>query len=199
MVAPGSVCNNAVGTVDAVGDGVFSPAVGDRVSTIPLFPLSRHPVYGRHVVIPASVKAAYFEYLNPQENAALRMQVATAYGALVIRAPIARGDEVLVIPTLRGVDKAAIELVFQVGGGGIGVIRSAAKAAAIRDAGAAHVIVTSEEDLVEQFIAKGLNCYGYSLYEVGTDAAALDPLRALVVKGVTAGAFKPGVGKVLPF
>lgn len=144
------MCNNAVGTVDAVGDGVFSPAVGDRVSTIPLFPMSRHPGYRRHVVVPASVTATYFESLTPQENASLRMQVATAYGALVIRAPVARGDEVLVILTMRGVDKAAIELVFQVGGGGIGVTRSAAKAAAIRDAGAAHVIVTSEVDLVEQ-------------------------------------------------
>ncbi|KAK1858840.1 hypothetical protein I4F81_001440 [Pyropia yezoensis] len=161
--------------------------------------MSRHPGYRRHVVVPASVTATYFESLTPQENASLRMQVATAYGALVIRAPVARGDEVLVILTMRGVDKAAIELVFQVGGGGIGVTRSAAKAAAIRDAGAAHVIVTSEVDLVEQFIAKGLNYYGYSLYEVGTDAAALDPLRAFVVKGVTAGAFKPRVGKVFPF
>ncbi|KAK1867852.1 hypothetical protein I4F81_010350 [Pyropia yezoensis] len=186
------------------------------------------------------------------ENAALWAQVATAYGALVIRAPVTQGDVVLVIPASGGVGKAAIELVVQAGGVAIGVTRSAAKAAAIRDDGAAHIIVTSEDDLVErvqaitggegvavvfdaltddalmadlvtvtrsggaivqfggiggspltlplvQFIAKGLKYYGYSLCEMCTDAAALDPLRAFVVKGVTAGAFKLRVGKVFPF
>lgn len=251
-VAPGSLGNNVVGTVDAVGDGVSSPAVGDRVSLIPLFPMSRHPVYGRHVVVPAVVTAPYFDSLTAEDIAALWMQVSTAYGALVVRAPIARGDVVLVIPASGGVGKAAIELVVQTGGVAIGVTRSAAKAAAIRDAGAAHVIVTSEEDLVERvqvitggkgveavfnaltgdevmadratvtrdggaivqyggigghaltlplvpFISKGLNFYRYTLYEMGTDAAMLDPLRAFVVKGVAAGAFKPRVGKVFQF
>lgn len=147
-VAPGSLGNNAVGVVDAVGPDVTTVSVGQRICLIPLFPMNKHAVYGRHVVVPAAVAAPYFDHLSVEENASLWMQVSTAYGGLVQRAAITADDTVLVIPASGGVGMAAIETVKAVGGVSIGVTRSSAKAAAIRAVGADHVIVTDEEDLV---------------------------------------------------
>ena len=147
-VLPSSLGNHAAGIVDAVGPDVTNVKVGDRIAVIPSFEMNRYGVYGQHAIVPAFAVAPYFESLSVEENAALWMQVTTAYGALVHYGNVSSGDTVLVVPASGGVGMAAIQTIKKAGGTSIGVTRSREKADMIRAFGADHVIVTNEEDLV---------------------------------------------------
>src|SRR5439155_5246001 len=50
---PSRLGYEAAGVVDAIGPGVSSVKIGDRVSTIPAFSLNAHGVYGESAVVPA--------------------------------------------------------------------------------------------------------------------------------------------------
>jgi NADPH:quinone reductase-like Zn-dependent oxidoreductase len=90
--------------------------------------------------------------LGPVEAAAVWMQYLTTYGALVDIARIAKGDAVLIPAASSSVGLAAIQLCNQVGAVPIASTRTSAKAAALREAGAAHVIATTEQDLVAEIM-----------------------------------------------
>src|SRR5271170_2854674 len=51
---PSLIGYEAAGTVDAVGASVTAFKVGDKVSTIPAFSMSKYGVYGEMAVVPAS-------------------------------------------------------------------------------------------------------------------------------------------------
>ncbi len=146
-VLPSSLGNHTVGVVDAVGSGVTNVKVGERISLIPSFYMNRYWVYGQHAIVPAFAAAPYFNSLSLEENAALWMQVTTAYGALVHYGNVSSDDTVLVIPASGGVGMAALQTIKKAGGTSIGTTRSREKAEMIRKFGADHVIATSEEDL----------------------------------------------------
>ena len=133
--------------VEALGPGVTGFAVGDAVSIVPPLSITRWGTYGEVANVPAEVTVKHPATLSWTEAAAVWMQYVTAYGALVEIAGLGRGDSVLITAASSSVGLAAIQIANRLGATSIAATRTAAKAAALRDAGAAHVIVTEEEDL----------------------------------------------------
>ena len=147
---PSKLGNNAVGTVEAVGSDVTKPKVGERVAIIPSFEMNEYGVYGEHAIVPAFSAAPYIESLSLIENAAIWIQIITAYGALIHYGKINSDDFVLLMPASGGVGQAAIQTVKKAGATSIATTRSREKADLLRKKGADHVIVTTEEDISER-------------------------------------------------
>ena len=147
---PARLGYEAAGTVAAIGEGVAGFAVGDAVSTIPAFSLNEHGVYGELVNVPATAVAKHPASLPWEVAAAVWMQYMTAYGALVDIAAARPGDFVLIPAASSSVGLAAIEIANLSGAVPIAVTRTNAKREALLKAGAQHVIVTAEQDLVAE-------------------------------------------------
>ena len=147
---PARLGYEAAGTVAAIGEGVSGFAVGDAVSTIPGFSLNEHGVYGELANVPATAVAKHPASLPWEVAAAVWMQYMTAYGALVDIAAARPGDFVLIPAASSSVGLAAIEIANLSGAIPIAVTRTNAKREALLKAGAQHVIVTAEQDLVAE-------------------------------------------------
>jgi NADPH:quinone reductase-like Zn-dependent oxidoreductase len=139
----------AAGTIEATGTGVDPSWIGKTVSTVPgTFKLNDHGVYGEVAVVPFQGVAEYPATLSYEQGASIWMQYLTAYGALIWLGKLAKGDFVVITAASSSVGLAAIEMVKVEGGISIAVTRTAAKKDELLKAGADHVIVTNEEDLV---------------------------------------------------
>ncbi|MGB1801310.1 MAG: zinc-dependent alcohol dehydrogenase family protein [Gammaproteobacteria bacterium] len=147
---PSKLGYEAAGIVDAVGPGVEGFQIGDRVSSIPAFSMSQYGVYGEAAILPVSAVAHYPDNLSAAEGAAIWMQYLTAYGALIHYGKMKKDDVVLVTAASSSVGLAAIQLAKATGALAIATTRGADKKQFILDAGADHVIVTDEENLVER-------------------------------------------------
>lgn len=150
---PSRLGYEAAGVIDAVGPNVTGLRIGDRVSTIPSFPMSQYGVYGESAIVPAYAAAHYPEKLSPIEGAAIWMQYMTAYGALIEYGDLKKDDTVLITAASSSVGLAAIQIVKATGGVAIATTRGADKKTFLLEAGADHVLVTDEEDLVERGMA----------------------------------------------
>ena len=150
---PSRLGYEAAGIIDAVGSDVSDFQVGDRVSTIPSFSMGQYGVYGESAVVPASAAAKYPASLSASEGAAIWMQYMTAFGALIEYGKLQKGDAVLIPAASSSVGLAAIQIVKAAGGIAIATTRGADKKTFLTEAGADHVIVTDEEDLVEKVMA----------------------------------------------
>ncbi|MDR4460293.1 MAG: zinc-dependent alcohol dehydrogenase family protein [Nitrospirales bacterium] len=150
---PSRLGYEAAGVIDAVGPDVTGFSIGNRVSTIPSFPMSQYGVYGESATVPAHAVAHYPENLSPIEGAAIWMQYMTAYGAIIEYGDLKKGDTVLITAASSSVGLAAIQIVRATGGVAIATTRGADKKAFLLEAGADHVIVTDEENLVERGMA----------------------------------------------
>jgi NADPH:quinone reductase-like Zn-dependent oxidoreductase len=138
----------AAGIVETLGAGVEGFAPGDVVSVIPPLLMPRWPAYGELATFPAELVVKHPSSLSIEEAAASWMQYVTAYGALVDVAKLAKGEFVVITAASSSVGLAAIQIANRIGAVPIATTRTQAKRQAILDAGAAHVIVTDEEDLV---------------------------------------------------
>ena len=150
---PSRLGYEAAGVIDAVGPDVTGFRIGDRISTIPSFPMSQYGVYGESAIVPAYAAAHYPEKLSPIEGAAIWMQYMTAFGALIEFGGLKKDDTVLITAASSSVGLAAIQIVKAAGGVAIATTRGADKKAFLLKAGADHVIVTDEESLVERGMA----------------------------------------------
>lgn len=137
------------GVVDAVGAGVDGFAVGDAVLITAVPEMDLNGTYAEYVTVPATTVVARPAGLDAVGAAALWVAYSTAYGALVEKAAMRPGDHVLINAASSTVGLAAIQVANQVGAVPIAVTRRAAKRDALLAAGAAHVVVTDEEDVVE--------------------------------------------------
>ncbi len=147
---PARLGYEASGTVEAVGEGVEGFQVGDAVSTIPGFMMNDYGVYGEIALAPASAVAQRPSSLSWEEAAAIWMQYATAYGALVDIGKLKKRDTVLIPAASSSVGLAAIQITNLIGAKPIALTRTSEKRQALLDAGAAHVIATEEQDLVAE-------------------------------------------------
>ncbi|MFZ1747792.1 MAG: zinc-dependent alcohol dehydrogenase family protein [Nitrospirales bacterium] len=150
---PSRLGYEAAGVIDAVGADVTDFRIGDRVSTIPSFSMSQYGVYGESAIVPAYAAAKYPDKLSAIEGAAIWMQYMTAFGALIEYGDLKKDDTVLITAASSSVGLAAIQIVKAAGGVAIATTRGADKKAFLLEAGADHVIVTDEEDLVERGMA----------------------------------------------
>ena len=147
---PARLGYEAAGTVEALGQGVQGFKVGDAVSTIPAFSLNQYGVYGDTATVPASAVVKHPPSLSWAEAAAIWMQYATAYGALIDIAGLKAGDTLLIPAASSSVGIAAIQIARMVGAMPVALTRRSNKRNALLEVGAAHVIATEEQDLVAE-------------------------------------------------
>ena len=149
---PARVGYEAAGTVAAIGEGVQGFKVGDAVSTIPAFSLNQYGVYGDLVNVPAHAVAHHPASLSWEQAASIWMQYLTAYGALIEIAGLKAGEAVVIPAASSSVGLASIQIANRVGANPIALTRGSSKRQVLLDAGAAHVIATDEQDLVEEIL-----------------------------------------------
>lgn len=171
---PARIGYEAAGVVKAIGSGVAGFSVGEPVCIIPEFSMNRYGVYGEEAIVPASAVVKRPEGVSSVEAAAIWMAYLTAYGALVDICQLGHGDPVLITAASSSVGLAAIQIANSIGAIPIAVTRTAAKREGLMAAGAAHVIVTESQDLVEET---------KRITENRGARAAFDPIAGL---GVTA-------------
>ncbi|HZZ70885.1 MAG TPA: zinc-dependent alcohol dehydrogenase family protein [Pirellulales bacterium] len=149
-VFPAKLGYEAAGIISAVGSGAGNLRVGDRVSTIPAFSQNQYGVYGERAIVPAYAVAKHPAALSWEEAAAIWMQYATAYGALVEIANLKAGEAVLIPAASSSVGLASIQIANLLGATPIALTRTGAKRQRLLELGARHVIATEEEDLVAE-------------------------------------------------
>lgn len=144
---PSQLGYEAAGTVAAVGGDVKGFAHGDAVSVIPTLDMARWPTYGELINIPARYVVKHPAHLSFEKAAAAWMKYVTAWGALIDQAKLTADDFVIVSAASSSVGIASFQIARTVGATVIATTRTSAKAQALLDAGAHHVIATEEEDL----------------------------------------------------
>ncbi|GAA1957770.1 zinc-dependent alcohol dehydrogenase family protein [Kitasatospora viridis] len=149
---PAGLGYEAAGVIEQVGDGESGFAVGDRVSILPTFSMNDYQVYAEQAVVPVSALVKLAAEVSLEQGAAVWMPYLTAYGALVDIAGIGKGDTVLIPAASSSVGLAAIRIAGRLGAVPIAVTRTAAKKAALEEAGAAAVVVTDEQDLATEVL-----------------------------------------------
>jgi NADPH:quinone reductase-like Zn-dependent oxidoreductase len=122
------------GTVDAVGDGVASLAVGDRV-----FAGTRFGGHAELVVVPEAQVLPLPERLSFEQGAAFPVNYGTAYAALIVMGSLRKGDRVLIHAAAGGVGISATQIARNVGAEIFGTA-SPGKHDAIRAQGVDHPI-----------------------------------------------------------
>lgn len=165
MPVPQIPGHEVAGEVVAVDSQVMSLAVGDRVALTPMFPCGRCEVcvsgssrmcrvrgglYGERI------PGGYAEYVVANDFSAVRLddQIDYVYGCVlgcavasalraVRRGRVRMGETALVTGASGGVGIHLIQLAKVAGARVIAVTASPAKAAALREAGAEHVVVTA--------------------------------------------------------
>jgi NADPH:quinone reductase-like Zn-dependent oxidoreductase len=126
--------------------------VGDAVSTIPAFSMNQYGLYGDLANAPVHAVTHHPASLSWEEAAAVWMQYLTAYGALIDIGKLTRGDTVLIPAASSSVGLAAIQIANKVGASPVALTRGNSKREALRNAGAAHIIATDEQDLVKEVL-----------------------------------------------
>src|SRR3954451_3643608 len=149
---PARLGYEAAGTVAAVGPDVRGFKVGDPVSTIPSFSLNDYGLYGDLANAPVHAVTHHPASLSWAEAAAVWMQYLTAYGALIDIGKLTRGDTILIPAASSSVGLAAIQISNQVGAVPVALTRGSSKRQALLDAGAAHVIASEEQNLVQEVL-----------------------------------------------
>ena len=140
----------AVGIVDAVGEGVSDFAAGDEVNVIPSFSMNDYATYGEVIIVPAHAVVRHPKTLSYVEAASIWMMFVTAYGALIEDAKVTKGDFVIIPAASSSVGLAAIQLVNYAGATAIALTRTSAKRARLIEVGATHVVATEEVDFVDE-------------------------------------------------
>ena len=156
--APGS---EIAGLVEAVGDGVEGFAVGDRIIAV-----TGHGGLVETIAVPAASAYHLPADRSFTDGAALLMTYATSIHALVDRGHIKEGETLLVLGAAGGVGLAAVELGVAFGARVVGAVSSEEKAAAVRAAGAADVVI-----------------YGRAPFDKDASRALADAFKAAAPRG----------------
>ena len=178
MPLPSVLGREAAGVVDALGAGVRSLAVGDRVAYTSTSPGSyaeaRNMPADRVVKLPAAI--------TDEQAAAMMLKGLTAQYLLRRTYRVKPRDPIVVHAAAGGVGLILVQWAKHLGAEVIAVVGSDAKAELVRRHGAHHVIVTPREDLVARVKeitgGKGVPVV-YDSVGKDTFFASLDCLRRL--------------------
>lgn len=143
----------AAGLVEALGPDVAGFNIGDAVSVVPAFSFADYGMYGELVNVPVHALVKHPENLSFAEAAASWMMFITAYGALIDIGNLQAGETVLIRAASSSVGLAAIQIANMVGAVPVALTRTSQKRQALLDAGAAHVIATDEQDLINEVMS----------------------------------------------
>ena len=145
---PFSPGGEAAGVVSAVGDGVTTLKVGDRVAATMLY-----GGFAEQVVVPELAAVKLPDAVSFEVGAATLLTYLTTMHALADRAALQKGESMLVLGAAGGVGIAAVELGALMGARVIAAASSADKLAFCREHGASDVIDYSSEDLKDRIKA----------------------------------------------
>ncbi len=149
---PSRIGYEGVGTITALGAGVEGYSIGQRVCVLPMTSQGDYGIWAEEAIVPARILLPAPEGLSNEQAAAIWMQYITAY-AIIEVADVGIGDAVIIPAASSSVGLAAIQLANWAGAVSIAATRTSDKFEALRKLGAAYVIATQEEDLVERVMA----------------------------------------------
>jgi NADPH2:quinone reductase len=147
-IFPSRIGVEAAGIVEALGSDVTHVRLGDRVSVTPGQSIGRYGTYGETAIVPAASVIRYPENLTPQEAASVWVQYLTPYFAFVDMLAIQPAQTVLITAASGGAGLGSIQMARLLGATVIATTRSAEKQKALLEAGAHHVIVAGNDNLV---------------------------------------------------
>jgi NADPH2:quinone reductase len=179
---PSTIGNEAAGVIEALGADVKGFNIGDRVSLLPGLSMEEYGACADTIFYPADMLIRQPTNLSVEQSAAAWMQYLTAY-AMVGIADIQPQQTVVITAASSSVGMAAIEIANLVGAIPIAITRGRAKAAALRNHGARHVIISDEENMA-QAITRLTDGRGARLI---FDAVAGETLPALVEAAMIGG------------
>ncbi len=178
MPLPSVLGREAAGVVDALGAGVRSLAVGDRVAYTSTSPGS----YAEARNMPADRVVKLPDAISDDQAAAMMLKGLTAQYLLRRTYRVKKGDPIVVHAAAGGVGLILVQWAKHLGAEVIAVVGSEPKAELVRHHGAHHVIVTPRDDLVSRVreITRGKGVpVVYDSVGKDTFFASLDCLRRL--------------------
>jgi NADPH2:quinone reductase len=143
---PSGLGSDAVGVVEAVGEGVSEVRVGDRVGYL-LGPLG---AYADVRVMPADVLIPLPDGISDNTASTLIMKGMTAQYLFSQVYPLKGGETILYHAAAGGVGLIACQWARALGVNMIGVVSSDEKAAIAKAHGCAHTIVSTREDIAQR-------------------------------------------------
>jgi NADPH2:quinone reductase len=189
MPLPNGLGSDAVGIVEAVGDGVTDIRVGDRVGYL----LGPQGAYADVRVMPADVLIPLPAGVSDRTASTLMMKGMTAQYLFRQVYPLKGGETILYHAAAGGVGLVACQWARAIGVTMIGTVSTNEKAEVARANGCAHTIVTSREDIAKRVReitdGKGVPVV-YDSVGKDTLMASLDSLQprgTLVSNGTTSG------------
>ncbi|MBE2241968.1 MAG: quinone oxidoreductase [Burkholderiaceae bacterium] len=135
---PAGLGSDAVGVVEAVGEGVIDIKAGDRVGYL----LGPQGAYSDVRLMPAEVLIPIPDGVSDRTASTLMMKGMTAQYLFRQVYPLAGGETILYHAAAGGVGSVACQWARAIGVTMIGTVSTEAKAEAARANGCAHVIVT---------------------------------------------------------
>lgn len=143
---PSGLGIEGAGVIRAIGANDHGLTAGQRVSILPAFPQGgRYATYAEQALVPAASLVVIPPSLDDIGGAALWTAYLTAWGGMVERGGLGRGDFVLISAAASSVGLAAIAVATAVGAVPIATTRQRGKVEALHRAGAPHVIVADED------------------------------------------------------
>lgn len=189
MPLPNGLGSDAVGVIEAVGEGVTEFRPGDRVGYL----LGPQGAYADVRVMPADVLIPIPDGVGDSTAATLMMRGMTAQYLFRQVYPLKGGETILYHAAAGGVGLIACQWARALGVEMIGTVSTDEKAEIARANGCAHVIVTSRENIAERVReitgGKGVPVV-YDSVGKDTLMASLDslaPRGALVSNGTSSG------------
>ena len=158
---PSLIGYEGVGVIEALGPSVEGFQPGDRICVLPMIQQGQYGIWGEQAIVPARILQPAPPGLTPAQSSAVWMPYMTAY-AIIEVANVGIGDGVIIPAASSSVGLAAIQLANWAGAISIAATRTSTKRDQLLQQGAAHVIATEEEDLVERVMeitgGKGARC-----------------------------------------
>jgi NADPH2:quinone reductase len=139
---PGS---EAAGTVEDLGSGVSGFKPGDLVASVGVL-----GSYAEYALVPASQLVKVPDGLTPEQAAAAMLQGMTAHYLATSTYPLKAGDTTLVHAGAGGVGLLLTQMASRIGARVITTVSTKEKAELSREAGAAEVILYTEQDFVAE-------------------------------------------------
>ncbi len=173
--SPGGEC---AGVVAAIGAGVTSVAVGDRVAATAL-----HGAFVERICVPELAVTRLPDGVGFEVGAATLLTYATTWHALVDRAQLQRGEKLLVLGAAGGVGVAACEIGALLGAHVIGAASTDDKLAFVKQHGAAETVNYATEDLKDRLKAMTSGNGVDVVYDPVGGALAEPALRSMAWQG----------------
>ncbi len=143
---PNGLGSDAVGVVEAVGEGVTDIRVGDRVGYL----IGPQGAYSQVRVMPAEVLIPLPDGISDSTAATLMMKGMTAQYLFRQVYPLKGGETILYHAAAGGVGLIACQWARAMGVTMIGTVSTDEKAAVAKANGCTHTIVTSRENIAER-------------------------------------------------